>query len=228
MYSLGVHTSKGSPTGGTVTTDAIDTSGANLLVIAITDYSSASSTLSDSKTNTWSALTAQTGNYVRTQMYYVVNPTVGSGHTFTATSVGTSYPSVFVVAFTGAASSPLDTQNGNGSTSAVSLATGSITPAQNDELIMSAWGGEAPNRSANSGMTAVEQQPYNNGLYFAGAIAYKIQTTAAAINVTWTTDYAGYCADTIACFKAAGATDNQEWLNRGRDQKRTRVLNIAY
>ena len=79
------HAIVGSSTGNNATTSAIDTTGATLLVaLIVTD--TGGGTMSDSKGNTWTALTAHSGGTTVTgQLFYVSNPTVGSGHTFTPT-----------------------------------------------------------------------------------------------------------------------------------------------
>jgi hypothetical protein len=66
--------SVGSTGGGTVTSAAIDTTGADLLVLALSWYDAeAAPTISDSETNTWTALTARDGNHsgAAVQFYYV-------------------------------------------------------------------------------------------------------------------------------------------------------------
>lgn len=196
------------PSGGT--TSPIDTTGANLIVVAISDYAiQPASILSDSKSNTWNALTPAIGSapYERTTLYYCYNPTVGAGHTFTATSPsGFTYPSINVSAWSGSAASPFDVENGGGSPGVSSIQAGSITPSANGELIIAAncfehtaaW-------SIDSGFTITDQDVYGGGNNFGGAMAYFVQTTAAAINPTWTNSQSNNVSAAIASFKVSGA-----------------------
>jgi hypothetical protein len=133
------HVGAGSPDGNTFTTGSINTTGATLIVIAVSSYSAAGApTISDSKGNTWTALTAKVNATaaVRTQLYYCYSPTGGSGHTFTAT--GFCYASIHAFAFSGTTGT-FDVENGTtGGTSPQSA--GAITPALNGEVIIAALG----------------------------------------------------------------------------------------
>jgi hypothetical protein len=203
-YSLISNTADGNESADSVTTSAIDTTGANLIVISLAWYAGTTSncTPTDSNSNTWSALTqANAYNAGKNQLFYAYAPTVGSGHTFSC-SCTSGTPALAVAAFSGAASAPFDQQStaiadAGGETS---HATGSITPTQDNELIISGFGTLIPETfSADSGMTIANQITAGVG----GGLAYKIQTTAAAINVTWSwTTSTPYVALTIASFKA--------------------------
>lgn len=173
-----------------VTAGTFDTTGANLIVLVIADYVGfgASPTPTDNQSNTWTGLTAQTGaGSTHCRIWYVYNPTTSATHTFTSPDTGQArFPVILMAAFSGAVASPADQQNGNTDTG-TSLATGSITPSENEELIISgiafnATGGATVNES----MTETNDQAYNAGVNMAGVMAYKIQTTATAINPTWT------------------------------------------
>src|SRR4051812_10619033 len=65
------------------TSGAIDTSGANFLVASVSFLVGGTPVLSDSKGNTWTARTTVNGGTSAIKEFYVTNPTVGSGHTFT-------------------------------------------------------------------------------------------------------------------------------------------------
>jgi hypothetical protein len=197
-----------SATGNSVTTGAIDTTGADLLILQLESFLSATEpTVSDSKGNTWTPLTAYgTGVNTRTRIFYSVNPTVGSGHTFTATGLST-FPSIVASAWSGAdTATPFDQENGATiAASSTSAQTGSVTPSEDGELIIAAWGHDSATTgtpSVNGGFTLLEAAP-NNGQAFGIAQAYLIQTSAAAANPTlsWTGGTAGSTA--IATFKAA-------------------------
>lgn len=198
-------TSAGSTNAANVTTPAIDTTGADFIGICAT--SATSPTITDSKSNTWTALNSYTnagGNIITA--YYAAAPTVGSGHTFTNTSV---VPSMSVFAFSGVKqSSPFDQQNGATAQSVTSKATGSITPSENNELILTclAIGSSlASDYVVDSGVSTPEAYiPVVGGQHYGNGGGYKIQAGAAAINPTWSGS-SGDFAVSVASFKAAAA-----------------------
>ncbi len=203
--TLGVHISTGGSAGGT--TSAVDTSGNTLLVAAVVSYTLVSdATISDSKSNTWTPLTksASTTQYVK--FFYVANPTVGTGHTFTVSGTG-SFASIGVITFNGVTtSSPFDQQNGGTfNAGATSLATGSVTPGVSGEVLVAAIG-----LNASSGTPTIDSSfvspctdyfNYSAGVNFAVGLAYQIQTTATARNPTFSFTSSNPVAAAIATFK---------------------------
>jgi len=213
-YALIDHTAAGSTDGNGVTTGAINTTGADLLVAVISDYSAGGGvSFSDSKGNTWALLTQYNdGVAARVQIAYVKSPSVGSGHTFTATNAFT-FPSVCVAAFSGSdLSAPFDQQNGASNSSTTSQQPGSVTPSANNELLIAgvSFNGAFSGLSVNSSFTSLDSAAYAGGACLGSALGYKIQTSAGAENPTWSwTGTAGAAAD-IATFKAVsggGGTD---------------------
>lgn len=187
---------------------SVDTTGADLIIIHVSQYTvPATITPSDSKGNTWTGLTVQAGGTEnKSRLWYCINPTVGTGHTFTATGSNT-FSCAQVAWFSGAAAAGFDQQNGAVAVgTATTLQTGSVTPSQNDELVVTGLSADRGNTlSINASFTITNQYPYSAGSREAGALAYLIQTTAGAVNPTWTTDVsAPDMAATIATFKAAG------------------------
>lgn len=187
-----------------VTTSSVNTTGANLIVLATASYAPrAAPTVSDSKSNTWTALSTYTAYLSRVKLFYCLNPTVGSGHTFTATTSG-SAPSICMGSFSGVkTSSAYEAENGNNVAPGTSLSTGSITPAENGELIMSALAisnSETP--TVNSSLSILDHVAYATNHYGLD-LAYLVQNSAAAINPTWSWTNSRYAAAQIACFKAA-------------------------
>lgn len=202
---------------GSGNTAAIDTTGANLLVAIVCDLAGAGAvTPTDSKSNTWTALTPNVdGASARLTIWYSYGGTVGSSHTFAANGTGT-FASISVAAFSGSASSPLDQQNkaASGNSSVTSLATGSITPTQDNELLIFALGDNAPpSGTASVSVGAILQQAaLQAGVSFANSIAYEIQTTATTRNPNFTFSATTFAAAVIGSFKAAGgATFNPGW-----------------
>lgn len=214
-------TSAGSSDGNSVTTGAIDTTGASLLVVAINSYALVNlPTLSDSKTNTWNQLTAwfTTGDGVmQVCLFYAVNPTVGSGHTFTA-SEDASFAAIGVMAFGGAnTTSPFDAENQNEATG-TSLQPGSVTPSEDGEVLVTALGvtSSATGHSINSSYILEEEIGYASGEHFGIEMAYIIQGSAAATNPTWSWSNSENKSAVIACFKAATGGGGTAVRRRGR------------
>src|SRR5574343_2043522 len=138
----------GSATGGT--TGSIDTSGANLIVLAVGSMSGGSPSISDSKGNSYTPLaSADTDDLGRVRLYYCVSPTVGSGHTFTVSGTGI-YASLAAAAFSGVnTADAFEAESTNFSNTAGTSGTpGSITPAADGALIVFS----GPAGSANSGL----------------------------------------------------------------------------
>lgn len=197
-FALVTHTKKAAGT-----TDAIDTTGADLIIGLVAVYAGGGGgAFSDSKGNTWTGLTAQSESGLSwVRIYYCVNPTVGSGHTF---SVSGSYQTLCVAAFSGAkATGTFDQQSGSSSGTSGAATPGSITPSENDCLFVTGLGTfYAGISGAPSGFTASDYFASDPGGCSTG-LAYEIQTTATARNPSWsyTGSYGWSCV--AAVFKAA-------------------------
>jgi hypothetical protein len=208
-FSLVAHTGGALGLNPPKVTSAIDTTGANLLVaVLVSSNGSGAYVSADSKSNTWTALTARTqASGSQVQMYYCVpSPAqVGSGHTVTFQALMGFYASGYFAAFSGSAAAPFDIQNGATNTSAA-MSPGSITPAFSDELVISGISmhlSSAP--TVDASMTVLDSNGFLSGNYFGGGIAYKIQTTAAAINPVWTMSSSDKTACVIASFKSTSS-----------------------
>jgi len=220
-YSLIANTIKGTTNFNDVTTDAIDTTGANLIYIALSRYSLGNpETVSDSKSNTWTQVTTADpdfGGQDKVIGYYCANPTVGSGHTFSSSGT-TDLSTIQVSAWSGAASSPLDQENQNGATG-TSIQPGSITPSEDNELILSAYAVNVfpgtDTYSIDSGFSILDQSPGSSAAFGLG-VAYKIQTSATAVNPTWSTNGSSqHQAAKIISFKAAAGATGGGFLVQG-------------
>lgn len=184
--ALVAHTSAGDPTGSSgVTTGAIDTTGADFLIVAAS-VSSSSSTVSDNKSNTWHGLTAQAGlfgGYVR--LLYAYNATVGSGHTFACTDNGAS---ICVAVFSGAdTSSPFVGENGAGFGAPVN--TGSVTISTNGCLVVTmgaVYDGSGAHATVDANFSLLDFVNGSGGVHWDGTLAYEIQATATNRSATWT------------------------------------------
>lgn len=198
----------GNAANGAVTTTGVDTTGADLIVAAVHAYNDAlSGHLSDSNGNTWSKLTTYgtTGSCVA--LFYCAAPVVGSGHTFTVGAGHgdpSGYHTVTVAAFSGANASPYEAESGATGTSEP-LRPGSLTPAAAGAVVVTAvtWY-PSGTVSVDGSFTVVGQVDYVVGSAMGGALAYLIQTSAAAANPGWS--HSGTFTDAAAAqavFKAA-------------------------
>jgi hypothetical protein len=190
------------------TTGAIDTTGANLLVVAASQFGSVTiGTVTDSKGNTWTPLTAQNQGTTYINIFYCVPSSVGSGHTFTWSNGADVYGAVAVQAWSGAHASPFDTENGATTSTLASLATGSITPAQNNSLVIAALcAGDLLSTpfTINGGFTETAEVASVPSTVEGLSMAYLVQTTAAAANPTFSwVGGAERASVTIAAFKPA-------------------------
>ena len=184
------NTGKGSPDAFVLTTDAVDTTGADFLVAIGAYYDAvATPTIRDSKGNTWS----QSPVYGSTSeafpdvvIAWSKPSSVGSGHTFTFTNGTVSYASVSIVAFSGGASATLDATNG-ATYAGTSAQPGSVTPSVSGCLIITGMGSRyGTNHSVDSGFVALPNIPLGAGVHYGVSSGYKIKSNAAAENPTWT------------------------------------------
>jgi hypothetical protein len=197
-----------------ITTPAINTTGATLLVACIQgypgDYTTGSGTtgpITDSNGNTWNYLTnhQSASGFIKGQIAYAYNPTVGSGHTFTFT-FGSHTDAIDILAFanTLTTSAVFDQQNGAASNSSASLSTGNITPSQANEIIVSCHnmrGNTSPQGRAVSGSFAIVDALQATAAYAAIASAYYVDPATAAIAITWSQTAASEEAVSIASFE---------------------------
>jgi hypothetical protein len=218
-FSLIAHVAAGSTNGGaSVTTAGINTTGANLLVLALSYDASSSPTVTDSNSNTWTPLTTFGGSgESKATLYYCFNPTVGAGHTFGTTSLASSFPSVCVQAWSGATSSPFDVQNGTQNSSSTSILIGSVTPSVANSMLatMVSLDGSFSSLAVDSGFTISDQVAFNGGQSYACGMAYLVETSIVAENPTWSWANGVPNSGSIASFKPAAASPDISWNRSG-------------
>ncbi len=187
------------------TSGDVDSSGGNLIVLAIATDAGVTLVPGDISDNKGNGPYTFVADYVgggvdRIHLFYIVAPpTVGSAHKFTV-SKASSFSSIAIATFSGAHATPFDQQAGNG------VASGNIganvTPAEDDCLIVSAVAnGSTTPCGSPSGFTQTDQVGLGGGGYGVG-LAYVVQTTAAFVSGVWTSGSGGV-ATVIASFKAA-------------------------
>lgn len=210
---LGVHVGTGGTANG-VTSGAIDTTGADFIVAVCSWYPAvtANPTFADSLAQAgWTRLTPKVsgdGNY-KTAIFYKQAPTTNAAHTFSLT--GTScFPSIYVAPFSGSVASPFDLESSNTGAGIHTLAVGTITPSENNCLVIAGANNNDTATGVNSlngGFTLLD---YKNGVgstYQGGGLGYLIQTSAASTSgLNWETTNNTTLATVIASFKAAAAS----------------------
>ena len=210
-----VNSCSGGGSANTVTSSAMDTTGANLIVVSVATYGALGSNLTDSQSNTWTALTtaASLTNRAVERLFYCINPTTSSSHTFTFIQSGT-YPSISAVAFSGVAayeSENTSTPAGNATT----VQTNSVTPSKDGSLVFAGACTDGGIYTAiDSGFTLETSVSHASAQHMGSASAYLIQTTAAAVNPQLTNSVSDYLSASIAVFKPAktGLGDEKLWL----------------
>ena len=169
---------------GPYSSGAFNSLTATLIVIALSYDAANVPVLSDSQTNSWTPLTVRSnGAGAATRLYYSANPSTSATHTATVSGSGIT-SGIAIACFSGL---PGTTDQENGASgNANSLATGSVTPTQADELIITSLvkdHNETP--AIGGGFTIAGTGAYVPGSNFMSSIAYLIQTTAAAANPSW-------------------------------------------
>ena len=170
------------------TTSATNMTGANLIVACLSYYNpDGASTLSDSQSNSYTQVYSTTQNTITGILYFAYAPTVTSTMTFTAN--GAAAPGLAVMGFSGAVSSPLDQSTNPAATATAStLAPGSLTPGQANELLATCLSdGLETTVTVASPFTLgpVVNTNYSNNVGI--AMAYQIQAPGpTAENPLWT------------------------------------------
>lgn len=178
------------------TTSAIDTTGATLLMVGLGWYPGGTPNLTDSKGNTWTRLIqVGVGGGSVLDTFYVLNPTVGSGHTFSSTSTDSS---IVVAAFSNI------TAFQTSSSVAVQTTTAQPGPitASGSSLSVTTMGGStvttlASIDSSYSIPTGCNQVA--SGVV-ATALAYLELPSGGTTNPIWTTQTGQTCCAVIAAF----------------------------
>ncbi len=183
----------------TVTTSGIDTSGANLIIVAVSHDGPDNSPTDSTGSNTWTAVDTAVGSAPLIRMFTCFNPTTDAAQTFTYSN---GFPSIGVLAVSGAASGTADQKSKAGPNASQ---PGSITPSEDNELLVTCAvnGGaasEGPPSAPFSSHFIIDLVGDANS--YTLAMAYEIQTTATARNPTWN-NAGGGGSTVIASFKAS-------------------------
>lgn len=197
-------------TGGS-TSGAVNMTGVTLLLASLSYVASTGDGITDSQGNTWVKIAESVAVTRVSSLWYVANSSVSSSMTFSPTA---GFGRAAFAGFSGVAtSSPLDQTSAGGAVSGTSIQPGSITPSQNDCLIASCFEWDnSDTASIDSSFTISNQGGSPNPI--GAAFGYLIQTTAAAVNPTWSIASSALMASRQASFKAAAAAAGQPTMRR--------------
>lgn len=170
------------PGAGGGATGAFDSTGATLLVAAVSRTTS-SGTLTDNQSNTWTQLTTKASTGVESELYYCLNPNTNAAHTVSYTG-GNTYPAVVAAAYSGAGI--IYDQEAVADANATSVSCGSLTPSGDGALVISFCAHEIGEAQTNdASMTERHDRIWVFGVELGIAYADIVQGAAAAINPNW-------------------------------------------
>ncbi len=198
-----------------VTTPAINTTGASLIVVGLHVYNSTSTvSITDSMNNIWHHLKAygtsaggdNSGYNGYAQIWYAYHPTTSPEQTFSVNGASSNYPVLTVTAWSGIAtdSDPYDTGNGSTTNSGNTISTGSVAPASAGELLISAFSSGDSNGTdfgIDSGFNISDSE--HNWSDMDGAMAYYIAPDTDSYDPTWTVTGDVNNSAAIAVFRPA-------------------------
>ena len=204
---------QGSGSTSTLTSPSFNGTGADLIVIVVTwDNAPAANPVgADSAGNTYSGINISSSTVPQVGILYTHNPTVTSSMTV-GIAAPAGFPSMEYYVYSGSVASGavLDVSSFN---NAGATQPGSVTPSQNNSLLVTGVTDQSTaTDSVDSGFASAapgfQQAFFRSSLNFGGAASTLVQTTAAAINPTWTSGNGSTPTNStiIAAFKpAAGA-----------------------
>lgn len=171
--------------GPTCAGSGISTTGATLFVA--TNGTNSATCPTDSQSNSWTQIVNFTGGGFggTYTLCYVNSPTTSGTHTFTC---GGTLCGVAVAAYSGTdTGGPLDTScSGTTDNGGYSSCAASVTPANNNSLIVSGSGGPyAGTLAVNAGLTIQNAVVGAGGVTYGADIADLVQGAAAAIRPGW-------------------------------------------
>lgn len=176
-----------------VTTDALDATGATILVACVAWYNpgSITTTVTDSLGNTWTPLTQISASSGRLQLWYCLNPTVGASQTVTATwSTSGAYGVLSLVAYGGATAYHQGQVNASSLAGITSLAAGSVTPDKPGSLIVSSVAllGSSPQGATatnDAGLTSFGAN-FVGGTNIGATTAHGLVSSSTTVTHSWT------------------------------------------
>lgn len=186
------------------TTASINTTGADGIVIVLAN-GTILGTVGDNKGNTYDLIglsntPASTG---QCSLWFVPNPVVGAGHTFSFGGTST-FPSGFVIALSGTAAFQYPIAIRASQTTTSGQTSTALTPLVNNCIVIAGleYNDTVTLPSINGGFTITDSVLGVAGNKFGGALAYLIQTGAASAQPTWTWTNSVRNAAVLAVFQS--------------------------
>lgn len=171
-------------------------------VISYLDFGT-TPTISDG-TNTFSYTTIYSLTTTKMRFFYCPGATCSNGMTLTVTGNGT-FPSIVAVAFSNVkTASPFDADSGGNVSGLTSVQAGSVTPSNDNQLLLFGFNGYVLNETINlsgTGWTKLAQKNSDGSNNVCASLAYKIQTTAGPENPTWSWTTPSGAVANIGSFK---------------------------
>jgi len=207
----------GSPTQTVLS--GVNTASSNLIIVGLTSFGAvAAPTLTDNLGTTYGAgqIAASVdapSSGPRLRIYYIYGSSVGTAsHTFSCTTVGAGYSSIYVATYTGVltTSNPLDQV---ATLSSTGILNPTATPTQDGELVFSmvtsSTNAAAPTISGS--FTLLNANPFAGAASFLGATANLIQTTAASATPAFFYSGANSAAATFSIKRSATTNNGGAW-----------------
>lgn len=185
----------------------INTTGATLLTAVVTEYF-ADATVPSLNTGTWSSSSNFTQNSANVSIRYLASPTQSGTLAINMTG-GSAQTTVFIQSWSGTETgSVLQGSIIGASVADTTIQPGSVTPVADGYLVLTGMATTSLPTGAfsiDSGFTIADER-HSVSVEYGGA-AYLLQSTAAAVNPTWTLAASGPvdATATIAVFKASAA-----------------------
>ncbi len=194
-----------------VTSGEIDFSGVDTIFVCVTHLGTVTNGseayVTDSSSNTYTQAVSKEDTFSggQIEIWVAYSATVTSTMTFRLQNQGsgTAYFSGVVMGFSGGLGSlPTDQTNSAAGVGVTSLQAGSITPSEDNELVIAALSGDIDTGNIDESYVHEGSIDGVASESLSMEAAYKIQTTATATNPTWSFPSQNPAA-VIASFKAA-------------------------
>lgn len=185
-YLTGVSDGTLGANGGT-TSSTIDTTGADLLILAVCTWSaSGAETINDSQANAWTLLHNDSQGTPELHWYYCISPNTNAAHDFTCLGTNT-YPVIAVSAYTGTGVISYDQKSTAKGSGTLTIVPGSLTAGEDDCLHVCCQGHDDTNlATVDTGFTEREDVGYSAGVAMGIQLADLILSSAAAKSPTMT------------------------------------------
>lgn len=203
--ALLVHGTGNSTTGDGVTSVAIDSTGGKFIAVNVS-LGGNTGTLSDNKGNTLVPRTQGVDAFSDrwSQIWDCINPTVGTGHTFTWSGTG-NHPALTYAVFDDVVTA-LDVENNANGGFSSSTNTGIVNPSQASELLIAGLAyDDSVAATIDSSFIVTDANPQTLFGWTGNCMAYKKQTAATSENPTWLWVSGARNVGVIAAYKVAAA-----------------------